>query len=267
MSNKLARRPRRGRKHSGPLYIQLFRYALDSAAYVSLSSSARSALIEVVRAYNGANNGKIVLSERQFAERMDCDRQTVRKALHELIEKGFIEPRVKGAFSVKFRRATEWRLNDRRCDVTGEPMSQAFLKWSSPKPERRAPKPTETETSPWEKLGMSRASWYRRGKPAETETISRGEIFPPYGVRFSPTRNFPETPPRGEILPHCETIHGGKISPTSISTRAMAPKGARVERSDASKHAPIGHNAGPPLEDDLSIPAFLLRAPASRVLN
>jgi hypothetical protein len=258
MSNKLSRRPRRGRKHSGPLYIQLFRYVLNCPGYLSLSLAARAALIEVNNAYNGSNNGKIVLSERQFAGRMGCDRQTVRKALHELIEKGFIEPRIKGAFSVKFRRATEWRLNDRRCDVTGEPMSQAFLKWSSPEPERRVP--NETETSPWEKLGMSRASWYRHGKPAETETISRDEISPPYGVRFSPTSNFPETPPRGEIFPHCETIHGGKISPTSISTRAMAPKSASVEPFETSKpdgpgseppaHAPIGHNAGPPLQPD-----------------
>jgi hypothetical protein len=67
MSNKLA--PRRGRNHSGPNFVQVFRYALDSPAYISLSSPARSALIEVVRAYNGANNGKIILSERKLAER------------------------------------------------------------------------------------------------------------------------------------------------------------------------------------------------------
>jgi DNA-binding transcriptional regulator YhcF (GntR family) len=131
MSNRLGRRARRNTT-KGPLYIQMFRYVLNCPAYISLSQAARAALIEVNNAYNGANNGKIVLSERQLAERMSCDRKTVRRALHELIEKGFIEPRIKGAFSVKFRRATEWRLNDRRCDVTGEQMSQAFLKWQGP---------------------------------------------------------------------------------------------------------------------------------------
>jgi helix-turn-helix protein len=88
MSNKLARRPRRGRNHSSPSFIQLFRYALDSAAYASLSSPARSALIEVVRAYNGANNGKIILSARQLAERMGCVRNTAMRAFQELVEKG-----------------------------------------------------------------------------------------------------------------------------------------------------------------------------------
>jgi hypothetical protein len=176
MSNKLARRARRSRSHDGPNFIQLFRYVLDSAAYVSLSSSARSALVEVARAYNGSNNGKIVLSERQLAERMNCDQKTVRKALRELIEKGFIEPRVKGAFSVKFRRATEWRLNDRRCDVTGEPMSQAFLKWQG-----------STQNS-------------------QPKSKSRGEKLPPYRAKNYPTRNFLDRQERGEKLPHCEKI-------------------------------------------------------------
>jgi hypothetical protein len=52
----------------------------------------------------------------------------------------------------------------------------------------------------------------------------------------------------------------------------MAPNGASVVPAEASQaeadgtvaeppaHAPIGHNAGPPLEDDLTIPAFLRRA-------
>ena len=132
MSSKLAKRVKRNRGHKGPLYIQLFRYVLDSPAYVSLSSNARSALIEVSRGYNGSNNGKIILSERKLAERMGCHRDTARRALHELVEKGFIEPKVKGAFSVKFRRATEWRLNDRRCDAAGVEQSQAFLKWQPP---------------------------------------------------------------------------------------------------------------------------------------
>ena len=45
MSKKLSRRARRGRKHNGPSFVQIFRYALDSAAYVSLSLPARAALI------------------------------------------------------------------------------------------------------------------------------------------------------------------------------------------------------------------------------
>jgi DNA-binding transcriptional MocR family regulator len=107
---------------------------LNSPAYVSLSLPARSAFFEVLRGYNGANNGKIALSVRQLAERMNYSINTAMRALQELVEKGFVEPRIKGSFSVKFRHATEWRLTDRRCDATGARQSQAFLKWKPPPP-------------------------------------------------------------------------------------------------------------------------------------
>lgn len=133
MKNQKIRHARRHQKrhHSnGPHFIQLFRYMLDSPAYVSLSASARSALVEVTRGYNGANNGKIVLSVRDLAKRMSCTKDTAWRALQELVDKGFIEPRIRGAFHLKFSHATEWRLNDRRCDATGHGQSLAFLKWT-----------------------------------------------------------------------------------------------------------------------------------------
>jgi hypothetical protein len=102
---------------------------LDCPAYVSLSPWARAALIEVNRGYNGSNNGKIVLSVRHLARRLACNKDTACDALQELVDRGFIAPRLKGDFRRKFRHATEWRLNDRRCDATGARQSQAFLKW------------------------------------------------------------------------------------------------------------------------------------------
>lgn len=140
MANKQNNKKRRARRyHDGPKFIQLFRYVLDSAAYASLSVWARAALVEVNRGYNGSNNGRIVLSVREIANRMNCHRDTAARALQDLVNRGFIEPTTKGTFSVKFRRATEWRLNDRRCDATGKPQSQAFLKWSSG-PETQPPR-------------------------------------------------------------------------------------------------------------------------------
>jgi hypothetical protein len=146
MTNQKIRRVKRHQKrhHSdGPNFIQLFRYMLDSSAYVSLSVWAKAALVKVTRGYNGANNGKIVLSVRYVAERIGCHKDTACRALQELVDKGFIEPRIRGAFHIKYSHATEWRLNDRRCDATGQEQSQAFLKWiASPKPpRRRRPKP------------------------------------------------------------------------------------------------------------------------------
>jgi hypothetical protein len=152
------------RRHDGPNFVRLFCYMLDCPAYVSLSSSARAAFVEVKRGYNGSNNGRIVLSARDLATRLGCHRDTASHALQELIDKGFIEPRIKGAYSVKFRRATEWRLNDQRCDADGVRQSQAFLKWSPPQP----PQPPQSEAKPrtlsWQELGVSRATYYRRRK-------------------------------------------------------------------------------------------------------
>jgi|SRR5215469_872430 len=95
---------------------------------------------------------------------LGCNKDTACDALRELIEKGFIEPRIAGAYRVKFRRATEWRLNDRRCNVDGV-QSQAFLKWRGP--ERDDPKQYDAAaTKPWATAGISRATWFRRRKRA-----------------------------------------------------------------------------------------------------
>jgi DNA-binding transcriptional regulator YhcF (GntR family) len=193
MSKKSNQNSARARRRSkGPNYVQLFRYVLDSPAYVSLSAKARAALIEIIRGYNGSNNGEITLSVRQLAERMNCDKDVANHALQELIVKGFIEPRIRGAFSFKFRRATVWRLNDRRCDVTGE-LSQAFLKWQAPEPTVRAVPQRGKNMPPWIEVGMSRRTWYRRGKPTVPD-------FPDTTVRDSRTpcqmarRHGPEFP-------------------------------------------------------------------------
>jgi DNA-binding transcriptional MocR family regulator len=145
-----------------------------------------------------------VLSERQLAARMGCTRKTARKAVHELVEKGFVEPRVKGAFSVKFRRATEWRLNDRRCDATGTEQSQAFLKWQRPTP------------------------------GGQTTSKPRGKGLPLYTGKKHPTRNFPTPQEREQILPHSEEIRGGENYPTSISTSITAFSGATVVMEKAA---------------------------------
>jgi len=186
MSNKLGnktRRSKRGRSSGGPNFIQLFRYVLDSPAYISLSSTARAVLIEVNHAYNGSNNGRIILSERKLAERLGCERKPVRHALRMLIDRGFIEPRVKGAFSVKFRRATEWRLNDRRCDVTGVEQSQAFLRWQNPDPD------------------------------GQLKSKTRGSKRPTYGVKKTPLRTLGRCRNGGQKDPTMSKSTGVKKTP------------------------------------------------------
>jgi DNA-binding MarR family transcriptional regulator len=241
MSNKLKNvgRAKQRRRDRGPNFIQLYRYVLDSPAYVSLSANARSALIEVNRGYSGANNGNIVLSVRGVAERMGCHIETASRALQELVQKGFIEERIKGAYSVKFRRATEWRLTDRRCDVTGAEQSQAFLKWQNPEP--------DPEPEP--------ASKPQKRKPQYGNSVL-------YSAENPYTGNFPAPPPQYGNSVHCEPFHGAEIPYTSISTsleRAVVLPADVLSAAGVEPAAGIGHNAGPPLDDLNTIPAFLRR--------
>jgi hypothetical protein len=109
--------------------VQLFHYLLDSAAYQSLSLKARAALMEICRRYDGGNNGRIVLSVREAAERMNCNKETASLAFRELIKKGFVQPAKLGWFSIKFRHSTEWRLTFYRDDVSGELPTREFQRW------------------------------------------------------------------------------------------------------------------------------------------
>lgn len=238
MSKKFNKNSAKARRRGGdgPNFFKVFRYVMNSPAYASLSLAARAALVEVTHGYNGSNNGRIILSVRQLAERMGCAINTAHRALQELVDKGFIEPRVKGAFSNKFMRATEWRLNDRHCDVTGK-QSQAFLKWRAPEPKVSAKAPTDTP--PWVMLGMSQRTWYRQGKPTAPVggggKISRYQNLRPSGIKICDTRSFSGKPERYQNLIHSGTNNGLKIEDTSISTRDSGAEGAAEEaRADTA---------------------------------
>lgn len=102
---------------------------VDSPAWLSLSAGARAVYLEILRRYNGSNNGHLALSARDAAERCRLNKDTVTRMIGELCEKGFIELVVPGAFSRKVRHAAEYRLTVERCDRTGAAPSKAFMKW------------------------------------------------------------------------------------------------------------------------------------------
>jgi hypothetical protein len=124
---------RRLNKRIDAPHVRLYRWMLDSPAYLSLSCQARAVLVEIVRCYDGMNNGRIGLSVRRASERCNIARGTACRAFNELQETGFIECVVQGAFSLKVRHATEWRLTFWPCDVTGAMASRAFMRWDREK--------------------------------------------------------------------------------------------------------------------------------------
>jgi hypothetical protein len=63
------------------------------------------------------------------APRQRISRTTASRALNLLEDHGFIVAVTKGAFSLKKRHATEWRLTEFPCDVTDALPTKDFMRW------------------------------------------------------------------------------------------------------------------------------------------
>jgi hypothetical protein len=101
---------------------------LNSSAWARLSTAERAVYIEIARVYDGKNNGQLGLSARMAAKRCRISKDTASRAFKTLEKGRFIEIRTRGAFSRKCRHATEYRLMEHRCDVTGDLPQRDFLK-------------------------------------------------------------------------------------------------------------------------------------------
>ena len=85
---------------------------MRSAAWQSLSCEARAVLVELYALFDGSNNGRLFLSIREAASRVSVGKSTAAAALAQLVDRGFIRPNVKGAFTLKQRHATSWVLTE-----------------------------------------------------------------------------------------------------------------------------------------------------------
>ena len=111
-------------------FVPLERYIMRSVAWRSLTPVARAVYPEVGFHYTGENNGRIVVSVREIAAVLGISKDTAGRALQVLEERGFIEAVKRGAFTMKQRHASEFRLTAFRCDVTGALPSKKFMQWS-----------------------------------------------------------------------------------------------------------------------------------------
>lgn len=83
---------------------------IDTPAWIDLGGTAAKLLLYLARMYNGSNNGQIALAERAAAEAIGVRRGAAAAAFDELEAHGFIRVTQRGAFSVKVKLATTWRL-------------------------------------------------------------------------------------------------------------------------------------------------------------
>jgi len=134
---------RTGRSKKDGRHVRLYHYMMDAEAWQSLSGNQRAIYVEMVARYNGRNNGRIPYSVREAAESLHIGKSTAARDLAVLQERGFIIPRKKGAFSLKVRHATEWRLTEFSCDVTPALPTKEFMRWS-PKIQNAVPPQNST---------------------------------------------------------------------------------------------------------------------------
>ena len=109
-------------------FVRLTYSMMQSQAWRSLDGNARAIYVELAMLYYGNNNGRIGLSVRQAARAIQVSRATASRSMARLEERGFIVAMTRGRFKCK-RHATEWRLTEFNCDVTGQPASRDFEDW------------------------------------------------------------------------------------------------------------------------------------------
>ena len=116
------------KRASAERYVRLTYGMMQTQAWRSLDGNARAIYVELAMLYYGNNNGRIGLSVRQAARAIQVSRATASRSMARLEERGFIVAMTKGRFKLK-RHATEWRLTEFRCDVTGQSPSRDFEGW------------------------------------------------------------------------------------------------------------------------------------------
>jgi DNA-binding transcriptional regulator YhcF (GntR family) len=126
----------RSKRESNERFVRLPYSVLDSPGYLAASPIARAVHIEVLRLYNGLNNGFIAVSCRVIAERLHVSHTTVSRALKELSNCGLIRMTKASSFSQK-RMAAEYRLTHRPCDKTRTHPSKEYIHYGLSSEARR----------------------------------------------------------------------------------------------------------------------------------
>lgn len=124
------RQNKKGRSKGGLQdFVPLERYIMRSMAWRSLRAVPRAVYLEVGYHYTGYNNGQIAISVRGIAASLGISKDTAARSLQMLEDHGFIETVKRGAFTMKQRHASEFRMTAFRCDVTGALPSKKFMHW------------------------------------------------------------------------------------------------------------------------------------------
>jgi hypothetical protein len=123
-------------------------------------------------------------------------------------------------------------MNMTEADMQVERKRKAATRAARRRAEARAKRPARpeplSETKPWEKVGMSRATWYRKGKPIpeSRETKPRMQQEAPLSMERTPLVSRSEPPAQGAIRANKGTSFRVRPwYPPHIQAQAQAGKG------------------------------------------
>ena len=118
----------KGRSKGDGQYFKLPYVMARSATWRSLSGPAVKVYLELRTRYNGTNNGALSLSMDEGARLLAVSKSTIKRALGELEEKGFIVKTRPGHWYG--RLATLYAVTDKPVD--GHLATNAWKNWSPP---------------------------------------------------------------------------------------------------------------------------------------
>lgn len=86
----MAGKPYKSHKKGAGRHVQLPEWVQASQAWATLKPGSRALYIELKRRFNGANNGRIILSHRDAAKALGVHRNTVGPWFQDLQDRAFI---------------------------------------------------------------------------------------------------------------------------------------------------------------------------------
>lgn len=122
-----------GRSKSDVQHFPMPYYMVKSITWRSLSPAAMKVFIELRCRFNGYNNGQITLSMEEGAHLLHMSKGTVKRALEELIDKGFIKRIRRGQWLGRI--ASEYAVTDAR--LNGHDATNDWRVWRPGEPLRK----------------------------------------------------------------------------------------------------------------------------------
>ena len=117
-------------KRGKPKFVQIHYSLMDTAAWKSLKPAHRALYLELKRQYNGYNNGRVLLSYRDAAKRLNVSYNSVGSWFKELEKCGFIICMQKHYLGPSGEGQTShWRLTEYDCE--GQKATHDYRMWVS----------------------------------------------------------------------------------------------------------------------------------------